>query len=690
MSTIDNYGIQYGTGELFPKESPGGTDDPNNVTQRRNRGANQTVGSTATASGSDGQDLLNAIQMGNLGTGQGVYSRRESNTFYFKSLEVENGLTIRSTSDSIIIGGPETMELPRLDIYLGTEAEFDAANFNKFLKVKADGTGIEYVDGPTGGGALVTMDTESIQLTGEGTQAVPLSAVPIISTDLGNTLEVRPTGLYAGGAGGSNITFTATESINIGYVGQTSEVKADIIPSAMAGNALTVLADGVYVAPGNPGPEGPEGPAGPAGPAGADGADGTSLQFAGAAPTVNDLPDPLTTPEGQAWMVDSNVYILTNGVWVDGGEIQGPEGPQGPIGPIGPAGPAGADGQDGQDGADGDGFTIIGPLADVSLLPTPANSNPGESYWIGTNLWTFIEASNSYVDMGDFVGPEGPQGPIGATGPQGNPGAQGIQGTPGVSVTNAEIVNNDLIISLSQGGPINAGTVGGADNLVELLDVDIAPASGDNGKAVIWNEITSKFVLGSASGGGSTTFTALTDTPANYTGANNRFLKVNSTGTGVTFATATFTELADTPAALTGQGGKFVAVNAGATALEFVDAPSGGGGSASVTTWILQLTSAANFTGAANNIQLPAGWTYVSNTQTTMTVQTPVGTGRPKVVTIWGEDSDDVMTASLGPSGQRISYQSSNPNILTFTLSAQLAQGNVASGPRNITIDMIF
>ena len=52
---------------------------------------------------------------------------------------------------------------------------------------------------------------------------------------------------------------------------------------------------------------------------------------------------------------------------------------------------------------------------------------------------------------------------------------------------------------------------------------------------------------GSTAGGGATTFVALTDTPANYTG----------------------------------QGGKYLAVNSGASAVEFVDAPTGGGGAPS-------------------------------------------------------------------------------------------------------------
>ena len=56
-------------------------------------------------------------------------------------------------------------------------------------------------------------------------------------------------------------------------------------------------------------------------------------------------------------------------------------------------------------------------------------------------------------------------------------------------------------------------------------------------------------------------------------GATTEFVDAPSGGGG----SSTFTGLTDTPANFTSQGGKFVAVNSGASALEFVDAPSGGG-----------------------------------------------------------------------------------------------------------------
>jgi hypothetical protein len=184
----------------------------------------------------------------------------------------------------------------------------------------------------------------------------------------------------------------------------------------------------------------------------------------------------------------------------------------------------------------------------------------------------------------------------------------------------------------------------------DLADVNTTAAPTD-GQALIWNAATSNWIAGTVSGGGGgesgvTTFVALTDTPSNFTGAANRFVKVNSGASALEFvsgiqssdlsaisinalsdvdtATAapsvgqvlkwngtnwvpaadatsggagtnadtldgfdstyflnynnlsnqptipsTFTALTDTPASYTSAGGRFVKVNAGATALEF-------------------------------------------------------------------------------------------------------------------------
>lgn len=664
MSTIDKYGIQYGTGELFPQDNPGGVTDPNAVTKRRAKGNNGSFvqgGSTAVPEDPTaglGQDLLNAIQMGNLGTGHGVYGRRESNTFYFKSITAGAGISISSTSDTIVITN----------------------------------TG----GGGSGPGTVIVADTSSIDLAGDGS-SVPLTAIVKLSADTDNAIEVRADGLYAA----------------VGAEG----------PQGPAG------ADGAQ------GPIGPQGPAGPAGADGQDGADGTSLNFKGAADDIADLPASGNT-EGDAWIVDSNVWIWTNGAWVDGGPISGPQGPIGPQGPQGEDGPA--------------GIRVLGTLPDEQSLPTVDNV-PGDAYFVQNHLWVFVEIANDWVDMGDFSGPIGPQGPIGVTGAagaQGDPGvagADGADGDDGISITGASVnASGHLILTLSDTSTLDAGEVG-INNLVDLLDVNIAPTGADNGKAVIWNSTSNKFVLGTAGGGGSSDFLALTDspdsyagevgrlvavapneaglifvdpvdtflelkdTPASYQSENGKFVRVNAAGTGLEFAAAaggatTFLALSDTPSTFTGAAGRFLRVNAGTSAIEFVAAPTfldlpdvtpstfvgqagkivavnsaengvefiapptSGGGNGSAVMFTIVLDSSNVVTSVTN---LPAGWSTVSMGNGTFTIQMDVSV-HPKSVVFHGQ-SGPTTYVSRTPTATAgiINYDTATPN--QFTISALTA-----------------
>ncbi|MNK89199.1 Collagen triple helix repeat protein [compost metagenome] len=687
MSTIDKYGIQYGTGELFPQDNPGGVTDPNAVTKRRAKGnPNSFVSGGSTAVPEDptaglGQDLLNAIQMGNLGTGHGVYGRRESNTFYFKSITAGAGINITSTADTIVITGTGGGSSGPIELYDTNRAHWlryvNDGGVDKLL------TSVNVAAGPASWG----FDPKTLNLFKELDPAdhTPGStsrlAMYIPATVIEGTQTVSVTG------NGLDPFITTYDPSLAG----SDFYRLNINVSADADNGLEVRADGLYAAQGGIGPEGPVGPAGPAGPvgpqgpAGADGADGTSLTFKGAADDVSELPATGNT-EGDAWIVDSHVWIFTGGTFVDGGPISGPAGPEGPEGPEGPA-----------------GIRILGTLPDEQSLPTVDNV-PGDAYFVQNHLWVFVEIANAWVDMGDFSGPIGPQGPIGVTGaqgPQGNPGvagADGADGDDGDSITGATIdAQSHLILSLSTGGTLDAGEIG-KNNLVDLLDVTIAPTGADNGKAVVWDSTSNKFVLGTAGGGGSSTFLTLTDTPSSYAGEQGRilavapseagvifidpvdnfleltdtpnsyqseagkFVRVNAGGTGLEFAAAaggstTFLALTDTPSAFAGAGkfvrtnsgnnalefvdaptflnlpdvtptdyvgqaGKFVAVNAGATGVEFVDPPSGGSGSLTVRTFRVNF-SAANVSGTQD---LPAGWSVVlsntNNVSLTVTMDT--------------------------------------------------------------------
>ena len=74
------------------------------------------------------------------------------------------------------------------------------------------------------------------------------------------------------------------------------------------------------------------------------------------------------------------------------------------------------------------------------------------------------------------------------------------------------------------------------------------------------------------------TFTGLTDTPANYTSQADKWVKVKSDASGLEFTDApagSFTGLTDTPANYTGHGTKLVAVKSDASGLEYVAAGTG-------------------------------------------------------------------------------------------------------------------
>lgn len=56
-------------------------------------------------------------------------------------------------------------------------------------------------------------------------------------------------------------------------------------------------------------------------------------------------------------------------------------------------------------------------------------------------------------------GETGPQGPRGETGSQGAVGPAGPQGVPGVGIANIKIVGSNLIVTLTNGNTIDAGSL---------------------------------------------------------------------------------------------------------------------------------------------------------------------------------------------------------------------------------------
>ncbi|WP_020534596.1 tail fiber domain-containing protein [Lewinella cohaerens] len=255
------------------------------------------------------------------------------------------------------------------------------------------------------------------------------------------------------------------------------------IPAGVTGPQGEAGPAGPPGAAGATGPQGPVGPVGPVGPQGPAGQDGTGVQIVGTVATVGNLPASGNAGDLYIVQADGDGYVWDGNMWVNVGQIQGPQGPQGAPGPAGPqgnpgpqgeqgeqgvagpagpqgsqgpTGPAGVAGPQGEQGSigptgatgpagpqgtvgpigpqgpagqDGTGVQIIGTVATVADLP--ATSMQGDLYIVQTDGDGYVWDGSMWVNVGQIQGPQGPQGAMGATGPQGIQGPQGLQGEPG-------------------------------------------------------------------------------------------------------------------------------------------------------------------------------------------------------------------------------------------------------------------
>jgi hypothetical protein len=149
--------------------------------------------------------------------------------------------------------------------------------------------------------------------------------------------------------------------------------------------------------------------------------------------------------------------------------------------------------------------------------------------------------------------------------------------------------------------------INGAANALVFTTLAVADLSDGPGAPDVGNAL--KYVRVSSDGstleygtgtGGPDAFIDLTDTPASYTGEEGKVLKVNPTGTGVTFGTVAFTALSGAPASYTGAGGQFVQVKAGTedqlifAALEVADLSDGPGAYAGKAKQVVRVKSDAS------------------------------------------------------------------------------------------------
>lgn len=165
------------------------------------------------------------------------------------------------------------------------------------------------------------------------------------------------------------------------------------------------------------------------------------------------------------------------------------------------------------------------------------------------------------------------------------------------------------------------------DSINSLSDVNTTAAPTD-GQALIWNSATSNWIPGTVSGGGGggsgvTTFVALTDTPSNYTGAANRFVKVNSGATALEFVSGiqssdlsaiSINSLSDVDTATAAPSVGQVLKWNGTNWVPAADATSGGGGTNADTLDGFDSTYFLNYNNLSNQPTIPTTFTALTDT----------------------------------------------------------------------------
>jgi hypothetical protein len=186
---------------------------------------------------------------------------------------------------------------------------------------------------------------------------------------------------------------------------------------------------------------------------------------------------------GEKFIISGKAWIWTGVVWeIFGSVSSGPQGPTGatstvpgPTGPSGAVGFTGPTGPTGPPGVDGSGISILGTLANTSLLPDPG-VNINDAYLIGGDLYIWDGAD--WNNVGQIQGPTGPTGPTGVRGddstvpgPTGPTGPTGATGTAGLGYAGITFTLSSYSSSTA------SGTVNKVDALVVGSPVRIVSPS---------------------------------------------------------------------------------------------------------------------------------------------------------------------------------------------------------------------
>jgi len=442
-------------------------------------------------------------------------------------------------------------------------------------------------------GTVVFVETHALNTNANGLASLSIgTGTPVTGTMAGIDWSTGPYFIKTetDPTGGTNYSIDATSELMSVPYALYSANGAVAGPQGPEGPAGPAGADGVDGATGPAGPTGPAGATGPQGPAGqngldgADGADGTGVVIIGSVADSGALPVNYTGDIGDMFIAadTGSGWVWDGTMWVNVGQIQGPQGPQGatgatgaqglqgPVGatgtagPQGPAGPTGATGSTGATGPAGPQGPA-GPIGPTGLTGPVGATGPagpqGPAGPIGETGNT--GATGPAGPVGPIgltgaigaTGPAGPQGPAGPTGETGNTGATGPAGPQGPAGPTGAQGPQGPAGSANISGTVNrlvkftGATTGGDSQLFdngtnvglgttspqEKLDV----RSGNAGHVA-------KFVNTNIAGTSSLTFSDNTNTNQMFvgyanTGYNNPSLNgkgyILTTGTDLVFAT---------------------------------------------------------------------------------------------------------------------------------------------------------
>lgn len=161
--------------------------------------------------------------------------------------------------------------------------------------------------------------------------------------------------------------------------------------------------------------------------------------------------------------------------------IQGPKGDKGEKGDIGLKGDKGEQGPKGEPGEDGTSVKILGKVNNESELPQEGN-NIGDAYIIGLNIWVFSK-NNSWINVGEFVGPKGDTGEQGLKGDKGDKGEKGDTGLKGdkgdTGAVGPQGPKGDQGIQGIQGPKGDKGDPGKDGVSITVDDIPLATTSSD-------------------------------------------------------------------------------------------------------------------------------------------------------------------------------------------------------------------